>query len=667
MSSDGAAPDLDGVAPERRQRRRSLVRGLAARLLLVLASLAVYQHVRDFGFVHDDHVQLEANPWLRGPAKIVELFRQPLWGFLGERGEASNYYRPLFGVANAVQWRLFDGSPAGFHLVSLLLHVLVVQLAFGVARRLGAPVIAAALGAALFALHPVQAETVSWVAAQGDLLCALALLAALLALLARRGWRWLAPCGYLLACLFKESAVPFVLVVPFALSVARSAAAEAARSALVRMLPFAAALVVYLALRIAALGAIVPRSYGVAAAPLDALRLALAMLGHLGGALVWPFPQRVLFSVGPEAGAPWLVLGSAAAMLAAWALWRWRRSPPVCFAIAWTVAFLLPVLAPRAIGGANFAERYLYLPSLGAAWLAALTLSTWWSRWSSRASAGRSPGGARPRRRLAAAGISAGLAALAALAVVSARRASTYRTDLALFSAAVRSNPRSAAARNNLGAALHAAGRTREAEAELHRGIAIDPGSPDLWSNLGLVVQERGDIGGALAAFERARALAPRRPEPAVALARLLRSGGDRQRAARVLDELLGDGDSYEARCERGLLHLDAHDYGAARAVLEPAVASFPERPRGWYLLAQAWAGLGHEAASERAARAAIARGAGPGPRRLLARLALQRGDWNAARAELDALLAHFPADVEGRRWRDELERNANGSGPPRR
>src|SRR6185436_8847165 len=125
--------------------------------------------------------------------------------------------------------------------------------------------------------------------------------------------------------------------------------------------------------------------------------------------------------------------------------------------LAFVVAFLAPVLAADSIGGANFAERYLYLPSIGLAWLVG---AAWWRlgwlrlrlrRGEPRASeretdqeegpgSERGPGG-RLQNGFRPIFAALGLAGLAALGVATVLRAQTYRNDLALFTAAVRCSP----------------------------------------------------------------------------------------------------------------------------------------------------------------------------------------------------------------------------------
>ena len=66
-------------------------------------------------------------------------------------------------------YKLFGMRACGFHLVSVLLHVLVVWLVFVLAERLTGDRVYAFVAAALFALHPIHTESVDWIAAVTDL------------------------------------------------------------------------------------------------------------------------------------------------------------------------------------------------------------------------------------------------------------------------------------------------------------------------------------------------------------------------------------------------------------------------------------------------------------------------------------------------------------------
>ena len=155
------------------------MRRFAPFLVIALVAAAVYYGVWSGGFLRDDFPVITENPWITSPAYIPEIFTSSLWGFYeGDfiTGE-SNYYRPVMHLLLMGSYALFKTSPAGYHAVNLVFHILNAFLVFLIASALlsqkegeGKWPFLLPLGAALFfALHPANAEPVVWVAAIGEL------------------------------------------------------------------------------------------------------------------------------------------------------------------------------------------------------------------------------------------------------------------------------------------------------------------------------------------------------------------------------------------------------------------------------------------------------------------------------------------------------------------
>jgi Tfp pilus assembly protein PilF len=581
-------------------------------VLLAAAVLAIYGASIGYEFVYDDHVQIERNPWLRDPDGFRLFLTRPFWGFYQDRGAGpSNYYRPVFGWAYSLVARGFGLQPAAFHAVSVALQIAVTLLVALGARRLFSDrrgpdrrgETAALAAGLLFAVYPAHAEAVAWVGDQVDLLTALFVLLALFSYLShkdRGGWTgWAGPFSYLLACLAKEPGTALLLVLG-AVEAAEwrreGSLGAALRRASARLAPYLAMFAVYVALRIHALGGFSPRSYGVTASPAGAVAFAAGLFARYLAFLAVPFPSRVLASVpAPTLLSPVAIAGLAAAGIAslglAAAAWSGRARRGIVLPLAVIVAFLLPVLAANSIGGSNFSERYLYLPSIGLAWLGG-GLAGWL--------AVILP--ARTRKAAAA----AGLALLAALGAAAWARAGIYRSDLTLFRAAVRTSPNSEIARNNLGMALFNRGRNDEAEREYEEALRLDPKAVPPLANLAVLREKRGDIAGAEATFEKVLRLSPTHTISVVHLARLQRKRGNRAGAIRRLDTLFAaGGESYDTLVERADLWLEDRHPERALPLLERAVRTFPDYSRGWGLLARAYAEQGKTAKATEAARQA--------------------------------------------------------------
>jgi hypothetical protein len=555
-------------------------------LVVALVLLAVHAASIGFEFVYDDHVQIERNPWLRDPDGFRLFLTRPFWDFYRDRGTGpSNYYRPLFGIVYSLTARGFGLQPAAYHAVSVALHLAVTLLVALGARRLVRSETAGLAAGLLFAVYPPHAEAVSWVGGQADLLAALFGLGALFFYMkgkdeGRLGWP--GPLLYLLACLSKEPGAALILVLGvLEISEWRRAgsAGTALRRGLARLAPYVAVVGLYVALRVHALGGFSPRSYGVTASPAGALAFAASLLARYVGFLFVPFPSRVLAGVpapnllSPVAIAGFAIAAAAVAGLAVTA-WKGRGRREIVLPIAMILAFLLPVLAVNSIGGSSFSERYLYVPSIGLAWLFGLLCAAVAARLPERA------------RKPAAAGV---LLLLAASGVAAWTRSEIYRSDLTLFRAAVRTNPRSEIARNNLGMALYNRGRIDEAEREYQEALRLIPKSVPPLANLGVLYEKRGDLPRARRTFEEVLRLSPTHAISAVHLARMQRAEGDRAGAVHRLDALFAaGGENYEALVERADLWMEEGHPEKAVPLLERAVRTFPDYSKGRDMLARA-------------------------------------------------------------------------------
>jgi tetratricopeptide (TPR) repeat protein len=135
-------------------------------LILAVVTMLAYQPAWQGGFVWDDEQNI-ASPELRSLDGLRRIWFQP---------RATQQYQPLHYSSSWLQQRLIGNSPTGYHLVNLLLHIGCVVLVLKILRFLRVP--GAELAAIIFALHPVNVETVAWIAERKNTLSGLFGLAA---------------------------------------------------------------------------------------------------------------------------------------------------------------------------------------------------------------------------------------------------------------------------------------------------------------------------------------------------------------------------------------------------------------------------------------------------------------------------------------------------------
>jgi tetratricopeptide (TPR) repeat protein len=189
-----------------------------------LAVLVVYWPCLFAGLVYDDWVNFDRNQPLRD-GDWLALVSRPYYG------PDTTYWRPLTSLAMGLA---YQAGPFGVHLLALVLHTLAALTVGAIARLLLTDHRLALFAALLFALHPVQVESVAWASALPGVPSALLLLLSVRALLlwsrgnsaAQLGWAAVWLLGALLA---KESgvvAVPSLAVVVLATGGPRSRAAK---------------------------------------------------------------------------------------------------------------------------------------------------------------------------------------------------------------------------------------------------------------------------------------------------------------------------------------------------------------------------------------------------------------------------------------------------------
>ena len=153
------------LATETSERRRTAL----ACVLLVLAVLAIYAPVYYYDFLnYDDGDYVVLNSQVNGGISKAGL----IWAWANLHGEHT-YWHPLTWVSHMLDCQLFGLNPGPHHLVNVLFHAVNSILLFLVLKRMTGAFGRSALVAGLFALHPLQVDTVAWVTERKSLLSTL--------------------------------------------------------------------------------------------------------------------------------------------------------------------------------------------------------------------------------------------------------------------------------------------------------------------------------------------------------------------------------------------------------------------------------------------------------------------------------------------------------------
>jgi tetratricopeptide (TPR) repeat protein len=472
-----------------------------------------YLNILFNGFVYDDGPQVVRNSYLRSFRYLKEILTTSVWSFLGPG--ISNYYRPMMTLGYLVCYQVFGLRAYGFHLVSLLLHVLVVCLVFVLTERLTGDRVWAFVAGALFALHPVHTEAVNWIAAVTDLELTFFYLLTFgfFLAVARPGGRRSEPIlaamavSFFLTLLSKEQAMTLPALATVYEHFYRHDRSETSTSQkLARYGPLWLVGVAYVLLRVHVLGGLAPENKQPEVTPQQIVLSAIALVGQYVWKLLWPVrlcafyvfhASKSLFDLGVLAGLL-VLLALAALFLVLWHS-RDRNVRFASFAILWFFATLAPTLNAHWVGLNVFTERYLYLPSVGVAWLVGLGASKLWSR-----------AGPRPAQRRAL--LLAGLVVGGLFAVRIVIRNRDWNNDIVLYTRTLELSPDADIILNDLGGAYWSEGATDKAETFWERGLAVDPNNFDTLNDLGVVALRKEHYPQAAEFLQRATKLKPYEP-----------------------------------------------------------------------------------------------------------------------------------------------------------
>jgi tetratricopeptide (TPR) repeat protein len=434
------------------------------RLLLLGAALAAFGASLFSGFHFDDYA-IFSDPVLTSPS-----------GWMGVW--AWRRTQPLTNLTFWLNYLSAGRDPLTYHLVSLALFLGAILLAYACLRRL-LPERAALAAAAVFAIHPIQAEAINYVWARGELLGAVLCLAALSSWL--NGRRSIAVAWFAGALLANEycAAFPLLLLSCPILACRGRACPTLAPAAFRQRIPF-------LAMFLLSLAALARLIY--------AQRFSHAVIAPWKyflsqGPAIWRYLRLLVFPYGftvdPDVRVPSIWLGALAwlAILAV-ALWAWRsRASRLTL---WLLAGLLLLLPSSSVlpSVEVYADPRMFLPMLAFAAAAGLLVT-------------------RVKTQALAAGV------VVVLTLLSAVRTTVWLSDRSLWQEAVRRAPRKVRPRIQLSRNLPAA----EALDLLQRARNEAPHDPTIPAEMGKVLLQERQVDPALIEFGQALALDPNNAE----------------------------------------------------------------------------------------------------------------------------------------------------------
>jgi protein O-mannosyl-transferase len=616
--------EITEIAEKSTETRTALFDKLIAPALFILAA-ACYANTLLNGFVYDDKLQILENPYIKSWHFLPQLLQGNVWSFIGAAG-SSNYYRPLMLITYLGLWQTFGDLPFGYHLLNIFLNCLIVVCVYLAGKGLLKDRFAAAAAAVVFALHPVHSETVNWIAAVPDLEATLLVLLAFLVYLGGPHLNWkkqtLMCAFFALAILAKEPALMFLPLIFLYDLLLKQEQREMTLSERVKSyLPVCTVAAVYLLIRIALLGKLAPVLQHAQVTWPEAFYSAFALIGQYAKLLVWP-TKLSAFHVFHKSNAltesgPLLGLAIVAAGVIIFFVLR-KPYPRIAFALAWIGITLFPVLNARWMASNVLAERYLYLPSVGFAWMVGWAASVAWS----------GLGATSPKRAVLRFGVCGAAVAFVMLSGISIfARTADWRDDFQLYSAALRTDPDSFVMRLNLGTVYFEKRDFAGAEQEFLRALELKPDSVNVMNALACLYIETKRYDESEAMFHKALALKPEWTDLHFNHGRLLTLQGKESEAL---------------------------------AEFYKAVETAPVNPHAHFYLAEALAKAGKDTESEKEYKTSIALAPSFMAEHGLVALLLQESRQSEAEALLRQMSEKYPYDPETHMQLGQLLEKAN-------
>jgi len=516
--------------------KRILNSKYTAIVIILIVSIGVYLNSLPNEFVYDDRAQVLENQWIRDVKNVPEIFLSNVWAFEGSR--ISNYYRPLMHIIYMIDYHIFGINPWGFHLTNIIFHagvsvlvflifsMLINQLRFlnlkpKILNQKSEILSPAFIAALLFAAHPIHTEVVAWIGGIPELSFTLFYLFSFYLYIKTDG-KWgkkiiLSVLFFFFATLCKETALtlPILMLVydysfhkvidydrkDTLLPAGRQASFFSLKTLyhlLKRYLPYLIVAIIYFILRIYALGGFAPVKRHAELSNYEYLINIFPIFTRYLEKLILPVNLNVFYVLHPISsilqlkGIITLILTFGFVFL----VYIFRKHKVVFLCLLWIVISLLPVLYIPALAENTFADRYLYLPSIGFVILISTAIERIYSL------------------KISKQGVNFVIILILIIltglySVGTIKRNYIWRDDYSLWTDTVKKSPDGHIPHNHLGRASYKKGEINEALTHYQIAINLMPDAPEPHNDIGNIYAEYGRFDEAIKEYTIALKLNP--------------------------------------------------------------------------------------------------------------------------------------------------------------
>ena len=499
--------------------------------LLIFFTLIVYIPAMRGGFVWDDDYHVKDNANLRSVGGLAQIWLDPFSG--------GYQYYPLVFTSFWLEYQLWGPSPTGYHVVNVLLHAINAVLLWLVLRRLKVP--GGWLAAMIFAIHPVQVESVAWITERKNVLSGLFYLSSALCMLRfysldsqeedpSRQWLYYGLGLLLFVCALLSKTVTCSLPAAMLLLLWWKRGQLRWRE-VIELLPF-----FLLGLLLGLLTAWLERHHIGAMGPewelsfLQRFLIAGRALWFYAGKLVWP--KELIFTYPRwkiETNIWWQYAYPLGVLLVVALSWAFRQQlgRGVLVGVLFFCGTLFPALGFFDVYPFRYsyvADHFQYLASIGLITLVVggVTLATSRLRTGTRRTVGV-----------------LGILLVVPLAAQTWLQGHIYQNLETLWTDTLKKNPSSWQRHYDLATILDREGRLEEAVSHFSQALRLNPAFADAYNNLGNTLAKQGKIKEAMDNYYKALKIMPEHSEAHYNLGMLLAMEGKFDEAISQLSEHL--------------------------------------------------------------------------------------------------------------------------------
>ena len=500
-------------------------------ILLALVTFALFLPVRHHQFINfDDDLYVSQNRHVQAGLTGDSI----RWAFqINDDGKT--YWHPLTWLSHMLDCQLFGLQPGVHHLVNVLFHIANTLALFWLLKAMTAAFWPSAVVAAIFALHPLQVDTVAWVAERKNLLSTVLWILTVAAYLqyARQ------------PSMFRYSSVivlfgmglmakPMLVTLPCVLllldiwPLGRMGLPKAQNRHLADAAPGTGS-ATWMRLIVEKIPLFILAGLSSAITLLMHKRLGLILSAdHLSigsrlenasisyvryiGKTLWPRDLAIFYPLQAE----WSLLEITSAVLllislTGIAIWQIRARPYFAVGWFWFLGTLVPVIGFVQVNEQAMADRFAYVPLIGL--LIAITwgVTQLCAHWQLRS----------------VVPIAVALLAISASTACTVRQITYWKTSETVFAHAIAVTRRNAVAHVGLGLALADKREFKQALEHLSEALQIKPNSPEIHVMIGQIQVQQGDVTNAIASYSEAVRYNPDFPEGLNNLAWLLATSAD--------------------------------------------------------------------------------------------------------------------------------------------